>query len=107
MSPIQLVRYMLLSVWKSAPEPVNAVTPALSVPKPITEMALTTTKKMPPKTATPRIARGMSRRGFSVSSPSEAAASKPANERKPNTRPIESAVAPTPEGGLNTLSVKS
>ena len=57
--------------------------------------------------AVPRIARGMSRRGSCVSSPSEAAASKPANERKPNTSPIESAVAPTPDGGLKTLSVKS
>ena len=49
----------------------------------------------------------MSAAGFSLSSPSEAAASKPANERKPKTRPIESAFVPTPEGGLKTLSVKS
>ncbi len=83
MSPIQLVRYMLLSVWKSAPEPANAVMPALSVPKPMTSIAVTMMKRMPPKMAVPRIARGMSRRGFFVSSPSEAAASKPANERKP------------------------
>ncbi len=61
---------------------------------------------MPPKIAVPRIARGMSWRGLRVSSPSDAAASKPANERNPKTSPIESAFAPTPSGGLKTLSVK-
>ena len=41
MSPTQLARYMLLSVWKSAPEPVKASMPALSVPKPMTSIAVT------------------------------------------------------------------
>src|SRR5829696_4917228 len=52
--------------------------------------------------ATPRIARGMSRRGSCASSPKVAAASNPAKERKPNTTPRNTAERPVPPGTVNT-----
>ena len=61
---------------------------------------------MPPKMAVPRIARGIARRGSRVSSPRVAAASKPANERKPKTAPLNTSPMPLPLGGLNTSRVK-
>src|SRR5215213_2977719 len=69
----------------SEPEAMKSSMPLASAPKPITSMAVTNMKYRPPKMATPRIARGMSRRGSCASSPSVAAASNPAKERKPNT----------------------
>src|SRR5215212_5012078 len=56
--------------------------------------------------ATPRIARGMSRRGSCASSPSVAAASNPAKERNPNTTPRNSADVPVPPGTENTEKSK-
>ena len=61
---------------------------------------------MPPKMAVPRIARGIARRGSRVSSPRVAAASKPANDRKPKTEPLNTSPRPVPLGGLNTSRVK-
>ena len=49
----------------------------------------------------------MSRRGCRASSPSVAAASKPANDRKPNTTPRKSAEVPVPSGTVNGVSVSS
>ena len=53
---------------------------------------------MPPKIAVPSIARGISLRGFFASSPKVAAASKPANERKPKTTPRNTVDPPVPFG---------
>ncbi len=61
---------------------------------------------MPPKIATDRIARGMSFVGLRASSPRVADASKPANDRKPNTTPRNSAETPVPCWRLKTLHVK-
>ena len=52
-----------------------------------------------------RIARGISRRGLSVSSPSAAAPSNPANDRKPNTAALATAESEVPLGSLNASSV--
>src|SRR3954454_9369139 len=52
------------------------------------------------------MASGIARRGLWVSSPIVDAASKPANDRKPNVRLKNSAEKPTPCGSVNTLSVK-
>jgi len=52
------------------------------------------------------IARGMSRRGLSVSSPREAAPSKPANERSPKTAAKATVPRPTPLGSVKGESVK-
>src|ERR1700761_5865659 len=60
---------------------------------------------MPPKIATPRIARGMSLDGLCASSPSVADASKPAKDRKPNTTPRNSADTDVPGARLNTDQV--
>ena len=49
-----------------------------------------------------RIARGTSRRGFSVSSPSAAAPSNPPNDRNASTMPRPSAERVTPLGSENT-----
>src|SRR5919112_4570084 len=86
----------------SEPEEVKFSTPLASVPKPITSTAVTKTKYRPPKIATPRIARGMSRRGSRASSPSVAAASNPAKDRNPNTTPRKTADVPVPAGIVNT-----
>src|SRR5215210_6710879 len=86
----------------SEPEFIKLLMPLESVPKPITSMAVTKMKYRPPKMATPRIARGMSRRGSCASSPSVAAASKPAKERNPNTTPRNTADVPVPAGTENT-----
>src|SRR5215204_1623965 len=86
----------------SEPEEVKFSTPLASVPKPITSTAVTKTKYRPPKIATPRIARGMSRRGSRASSPSVAAASNPAKERNPKTTPRKTAEAPVPWGTVKT-----
>ena len=51
------------------------------------------------------MARGMARRGSAASSPSVAAASKPAKDRKPNTMPRNSVLVPTPGGTVNMFSV--
>ena len=48
----------------------------------------------------------MSLVGLCASSPSVDDASNPANDRKPNTTPRNSAEVPTPGCGLNTLQVK-
>jgi hypothetical protein len=86
----------------SEPEAMKLSIPLASVPKPITSMAVTKMKYRPPKMATPRIARGMSRRGSCASSPSVAAASNPAKERNPNTTPRNTADVPVPAGTENT-----
>ena len=52
-----------------------------------------------------RIARGISRRGLSVSSPSEAAPSKPAKDRKPNTAALPTTLSDVPLGSLKALAV--
>src|ERR1700759_3589615 len=61
---------------------------------------------MPPKTAVPKMARGMSRVGLVVSSPKVEAASNPAKDRKPNTTARNRGEKLVPAGGANTLSVK-
>src|SRR5215212_4478601 len=86
----------------SEPESMKFSTPLASVPKPITSTAVTKTKYRPPKMATPRIARGMTRRGSRASSPSVAAASNPAKERNPKTTPRKTAEAPVPWGTVKT-----
>src|SRR3954468_15668375 len=86
----------------SEPDAMNALTPFASVPKPITSTAVTKMKYRPPKMATPRIARGMSRRGSCASSPRVAAASNPAKERNPNTTPRNTAEAPVPWDTVKT-----
>ena len=48
------------------------------------------------------MARGTSRRGLRASSPSVAAASKPAKDRKPKTTPRNSAEVSVPAGTVNT-----
>ena len=60
---------------------------------------------MPAPSTAPRIARGMSRLGFVLSSPSDAAPSKPAKERNPNTDALATADSETPPGMLNASSV--
>jgi hypothetical protein len=52
------------------------------------------------------MARGMSRRGLSVSSPKEAAPSKPPNERSPKTAAKATVPMPTPLGSVKGESVK-
>src|SRR5215207_2522850 len=101
-SPTQPATNWLPRSPSSEPEAMKSSTPFASVPKPITSMAVTKTKYRPPKMATPRIARGMSRRGSCASSPSVAAASKPAKERKPKTTPRNTAERPVPPGTVNT-----
>src|SRR5215213_4244088 len=86
----------------SEPDAMNALTPFASVPKPITSTAVTKIKYSPPKMATPRIARGMSRLGSCASSPRVAAASNPAKERKPKTTPRNTADRPVPLGTVTT-----
>src|SRR5215213_4934633 len=90
----------------SEPDAMNSLTPFASVPKPITSTAVTKMKYRPPKMATPRIARGMSRRGSRASSPRVAAASNPAKERNPNTTPRKTAEAPVPWGTVKTEKSK-
>src|SRR5215218_162599 len=87
---------------RSEPEAMKFSMPLASVPKPITSMAVTKMKYRPPKMATPRIARGMSRRGSCAFSPSVAAASNPAEEMNPNTTPKNTADVPVPLGTENT-----
>ena len=82
------------------------MTPAGPAPKPITSTAVTITKYRPPKIAVPRMARGMSRVGRRASSPRVAAASNPANDRKPNTTPRNTSLTGVPDDTENTLSVK-
>ena len=53
-----------------------------------------------------KIARGMLRPGSSVSSPSEAAPSKPPKDRKPNTEATAIVDSEIPLAGEKTLSVK-
>src|SRR5215203_4597625 len=86
----------------SEPDAMNALTPFASVPKPITSTAVTKIKYSPPKMATPRIARGMSRLGSCASSPRVAAASNPAKERKPKTTPRNTAESPLLLGTATT-----
>src|SRR5215213_7033185 len=86
----------------SEPDAMNSLTPSAAVPKPITSTAVTKMKYRPPKMATPRIARGMLRRGSCASSPRVAAASNPAKERNPNTTPRNTAERPVPPGTENT-----
>lgn len=52
------------------------------------------------------MARGMSRRGLSVSSLKDAAPSKPANERSPKTAARATVLKPTPLGSVRGESVK-
>jgi hypothetical protein len=52
-----------------------------------------------------RIARGISRLGESVSSPREAAPSKPPNDRNPNTAALATADTDVPGGSLNASTV--
>ena len=52
-----------------------------------------------------RMARGISRRGLSVSSPSDAAPSKPAKDRNPNTAAPPTADSDVPPGSLKALRV--
>jgi hypothetical protein len=52
------------------------------------------------------IARGMLRVGSSVSSPSAAAPSKPAKERKPNTAAVATVSSDVPDGTLKMSAVK-
>src|SRR5215217_1328005 len=52
------------------------------------------------------MARGMSRQGLSVSSPKDAAPSKPANERSPKTASRVTVPRPTPLGSVKRESVK-
>src|SRR5207248_9756318 len=85
------------------PKLATSLAPA---PKPIISTAVTTTKKTPPNSAVPRIARGMSLVGRAASSPSVDAASKPAKDRNPNTTPRNTAEVLVPGGTVNTLSVK-
>ncbi len=80
--------------------------PAWSVPNAIVSIAVTTVKYTPPKTAVPRIARGMSRRGWWASSPSVAAASNPAKDSRPNTIPRNSVELSVPGATVNTDIVK-
>src|ERR671917_2959 len=101
-SPTQPATNWLPRSPNSEPDAIKFSTPLASVPKPITSMAVTKTKYRPPKMATPRIARGISRRGSFVSSPSVAAASNPAKDRNPNTTPRNTAEAPVPGGIENT-----
>src|SRR5215212_4465226 len=101
-SPTQPATNWLPRSPSSEPDATNSLTPFASVPKPITSTAVTKMKYSPPKMATPRIARGMSRRGSCASSPRVAAASKPAKERKPKTTPRNTAERPVPPGTVNT-----
>src|SRR5215204_4410193 len=101
-SPTQPATNWLPRSPSSEPEPMKALTPFASVPKPITSTAVTKMKYRPPKMATPRIARGMSRRGSCASSPSVAAASNPAKERNPKTTPRKTAEAPVPWDTVKT-----
>jgi hypothetical protein len=52
------------------------------------------------------MARGISRRGLFVSSPKEAAPSKPPNESSPKTAARATVPNPTPLGGVKGESVK-
>ena len=60
---------------------------------------------MPAASTAFRIARGISRRGLSVSSPRAAAPSNPANERKASTAPSPNAPRPTPSGSENASAL--
>jgi hypothetical protein len=71
----------------------------------IISTAVTTVKYTPPKIAVPRMARGMSRRGFRASSPRVAAASNPANESSPKTIPRKSVETSVPGSGENRTRV--
>ena len=62
---------------------------------------------MPATTTAVKIARGMLRAGLSVSSPSEAAPSKPPKDRKPKTAAMATVENGMPPGGEKTSSVKS
>src|SRR5919202_6908490 len=101
-SPIQPATNWLPRSPSREPEAMKFLIPFASVPKPITSTAVTKMKYRPPKTATLRIARGMSRRGSCASSPRVAAASKPAKERNPKTTPRNTAERPVPAGTVNT-----
>src|SRR5829696_8004655 len=101
-SPTQPATNWLPKSPSSEPDAMKFSTPFASVPKPITSTAVTKTKYRPPKTATPRIARGMSRRGSRASSPRVAAASNPAKERNPKTTPRKTADVPVPWGTVKT-----
>src|SRR5919107_6351804 len=105
-SPTQPATNWLPRSPSSEPDATNSLTPFASVPKPITSTAVTKMKYRPPKTATPRTARGMSRRGSCASSPRVAAASKPAKERKPKTTPRNTAERPVPWGTVKTEKSK-
>jgi len=97
-SPTHALMYDVARSPINEDDDVNALTPAVSVPNPIISIAVTTTKKIPPNTAVPRIARGMSRWGWEVSSPRVDDASNPAKDRKPNTMPRNTVDPPTPCG---------
>jgi hypothetical protein len=56
---------------------------------------------MPTPSGARNTARGMFRRGLSVSSPSAAAPSNPANDRKPNTAAVATVSSDVPDGRLN------
>src|SRR5215204_966304 len=101
-SPTQPATNRLPRSPSSEPYALNSLTPFASVPNPITSTAVTKIQYSPPKMATPRIARGMSRRGSRASSPRVAAASNPAKERNPNTTPRNTAEAPVPWGTVKT-----
>ena len=62
---------------------------------------------MPAATTATKIARGMLRPGSLVSSPSDAAPSKPPKDRKPNTAAIATVENGMPPGGEKTSSVNS
>src|SRR5579862_7585181 len=105
-SPTQWPTYEAPRSPSSDGEATKFLTPAALVPNPIISTAVTTVKYTPPNTATPRIARGMSRVGRLASSPRVAAASKPANDKKPNTTPRNRSLGPVPGATVNTLNVK-
>src|SRR5919112_837999 len=100
-SPTQGATNRLPRSPSKEPDAMNSLMPFASVPKPITSTAVTKIKYRPPKMATPRIARGMSRRGSCASSPRVAAASNPAKDRNPNTTPRNTAERPVPPGTEN------
>src|SRR3712207_5650252 len=105
-SPTQPATNWLPRSPSSEPDAIKFSTPLASVPKPITSTAVTKTKYRPPKIATPKIARGMSRRGSRASSPSVAAASNPAKDRKPKTTPRNTADSSVPGATVKTSPVK-
>ena len=76
----------------------KVASPDLSVPKPIVWANITTTNSTPVSARVPVMARGMLRCGSAVSSPIDAQASNPAQQRKAATTPPSTAGTDTPDG---------